>query len=151
MTYEHTQIDRLADGNNPRGFYLSSPGDTPPRYRSYAEAQAPQPAPRPSYAQQSDTHPRWWPYRHHRHSIFPYDSECRHHYPAGLATEGLWSEKKQVSQSNNAIDEIELYYVNNVVNCAYTLVDANNSTSVKPLILLFFLILLFPLFTSILY
>jgi len=44
--------------------------------------------------------------------------------------EGSWSEKKLVSQSDNAIDEIELYYVDDVVNCVYTLVDADHSTSV---------------------
>ncbi|MBR5796027.1 MAG: hypothetical protein IKY26_07760, partial [Erysipelotrichaceae bacterium] len=41
-----------------------------------------------------------------------------------------WSEKELVSQSDNAIDEIELYYVDDAVNCAYTLLDADNSTSV---------------------
>lgn len=43
---------------------------------------------------------------------------------------GAWGEKELISQSNNAIDEIELYYVDGALNCAYTLVDADNSTSV---------------------
>lgn len=44
--------------------------------------------------------------------------------------DGSWSDKELVSQSDNAIDEIELYYVDDAVNCAYTLVNADNSTNV---------------------
>ena len=41
-----------------------------------------------------------------------------------------WGERKLINQSDNAIDEIELYYFDDMLNCIYTMNSDDNSTDI---------------------